>query len=311
MLNLSEIENLGITGSNGFVGKSIIQYISKLSPSNLPERITLITRSGLNFQIPKSLQTRTREFQQDLRDPWLLPSSISHILNLATDGSANSYSEAACYDFSRINENLVTWLAKQNIKTTVFHASSGAVFGDKAIRGENTRVDVKDTFRENRRQVEQLLIESAKELNFDLRIGRLFTFAGINILEKNQYAISNFIRSAINDKLITLLGDPQTQRSFLHQDAMCEWILTSLTCPYPYTDIQIGSNISIEIGELADYVALQTNSRVKYPHKYDPGDIYIPNNTNTRIKLGVEEGLNWKDAVLEMIAEARMSISGR
>ena len=116
----------------------------------MPDRITLITRSGLNFQIPKSLQTRTRELQQDLRDPWLLPSSISHILSLATDGSANSYSEAACYDFSRINENLVTWLAKQNIKTTVFHASSGAVFGDKAIRGDSTRVDVKDAFRENR-----------------------------------------------------------------------------------------------------------------------------------------------------------------
>jgi hypothetical protein len=59
------------------------------------------------------------------------------------------------------------------------------------------------------------------------------------------------------------------------------------------------------IKELAEYVAQETDAEIEYSKAPPSGDIYLPDNTETRIKLGVEEGKGWKEAVLEMIAESR------
>jgi hypothetical protein len=58
--------------------------------------------------------------------------------------------------------------------------------------------------------------------------------------------------------------------------------------------------------ELATFIALETGSRVEYSQVPTTGDIYVPENTETRIKLDVNEGLGWKEAVTEMISKARI-----
>ncbi len=305
-MNLNFISNLVITGANGFVGKSVVDYLSTLDYSALPQRISLVTRDGLRYRVPLSLEDRISVLNQDLTDEWKLPRTTSHILNFAADGSLAPYSESSCLRYLEINKNLISWIRNQTAGVSVFHASTGACFGEVPLLGETKQQDQKEYFRRNRLEVESLLSEQADLLGFDLRMGRLYSFSGKNILQKKQYAISTFISSSIESKTIKLFGDSRTQRSYLHQDAMSEWILQALTSSKPYRDLQIGSNHSIEMGELAEFVAEKTNANILYPINPEPGDIYIPNNLDTRTKLGVSEGINWKDAVIEMIAEARV-----
>ena len=85
---------------------------------------------------------------------------------------------------------------------------------------------------------------------------------------------------------------------------MSEWILRATTA-VPDSILQIGSNEAVTILQLAEYISQKTGAEVEFYKEPSGGDIYIPDNTDTRIKLGVEEGKNWKEAVLEMIAEAR------
>jgi hypothetical protein len=87
---------------------------------------------------------------------------------------------------------------------------------------------------------------------------------------------------------------------------MSEWILTALASSEVNSTYQIGSNEAVTIGQLAEFIALETGAEINYSKSPSRGDIYIPDNTETRIKLGVEEGKDWKEAVLEMIARARL-----
>lgn len=309
MLDLSQIGNLAITGANGFVGRSIVEKISELPDEFLPKSLTLITRSGLDYKIDEKIASRVTDHSQDLSKPWTLTYEVSHLINLAADGSPSAYSEAACTQFALISKNLVQWLKESKSETNLFHASSGACFGYKPL-GDVDDLNPKKRFTQNRIEVEDFLAESSNTLGFNLSIGRLFSFSGSNILKKPQYALCDFVLSGVNQRRIHVKGNPRTQRSYLHQAAMSEWILKAVITPGTNLSLQIGSNDAVTIEDLATFIALETGSRVEYSEVLTNGDIYVPENTATRIKLGVSEGLGWKDAVTEMIFKARILTHG-
>ena len=306
MLNLQAVNSILITGSNGFVGRSLVEYLGKLGKTLLPKEIILVTRNGLAYKVPKQLFPITRIVQQDLLTDWQFQAKPSHIVNLAADGSRSPYSQESSDSYVLLNRNLVNWISRQEKDVKVFHASSGACYGYKPLIPGNESVYAKKTFVQARLEVEDILLEFSNRKKFSLSIGRLFSFTGTNLLSKNQYAVTSFIKSALSGNRIEVLGDPLTVRSYLHQDSMSEWILKAITALEPNPYLQIGSNEAVTIKQLAEYIAEETGSEIAYAKEPFSGDIYIPDNTETRVKLGVEEGKGWKEAVLEMIAEARL-----
>ena len=305
MLNLQDLDSILITGSNGFVGRSVVEYLGKLNNSLLPREIILVTRNGLTYKIPASISPFSRVIEQDLLDDWQFDAKPTHIINLAADGSRSPYSQESNDSYVLLNRNLVDWVSRQEKQVKIFHASTGACFGYKPLTPGSESVDSKKNFIQARIKVEDILLESSSRQNFPLSVGRLFSFTGKNLLSKNQYAVTTFIKSALSGNRIEVLGDPLTVRSYLHQDSMSEWILRALMAVESDFCFQIGSNEPVTIGQLAAFIALETGAEIAYSKEPLSGDIYIPDNTETRIKLGVEEGKGWKEAVLEMIAKAR------
>ena len=306
MLNLSEVESLLITGANGFVGRSVVEKISELATTNLPKQIIVLTRNGINYEIPESISGKIKFTTHDLTKPWLFDLKPTHIINLAADGSRHPYSEEANTIFTTIGRNLVEWVNSIGIKPRIFHASSGACFGYNPLNPSQTTSNSKLTFINSRIKVENLLMSTSESGAFDLVIGRLFTFSGKNLLDKNQYAITDFIKSAVNDGKIQVKGNPNTVRSFMHQEAMAHWILQALNTEDCGFDLQIGSSEAVTISELAEYVASETNAHVEYSRNFQDGDVYLPDNSSTKTKLGLDEGLHWKLAVREMVETVRM-----
>jgi dTDP-glucose 4,6-dehydratase len=305
MPDLSSVESLLITGTNGFVGRSIVNQLSKLAPSQLPKRLVMASRAGLNFELPTNLEPLTTLVNQDLTAEWSIDGEISHVINLAADGSKAPYSDQANQIFKDICRNFSKWISQQEQPPRVFHASSGACYGRVPLKIEKEISYKKEDFALNRIEAEQILMESAQEYKYDLNIGRLFTFSGTFLLNKSQYAITDFVRNGVRGNDLYVSGDPRTVRSYLHQDAMAEWILASLVRPNLNSILQIGSNDEVTIQELAEYVAKKTSVNVRYSQTVEPGDIYLPRNLETRTKLGVEEGLSWQIAVDEMIEAVR------
>ena len=306
MLNLSEVESLLITGANGFVGRAVVDSISELKTTTLPKQIVLVTRNGINFQLPEKICARTKFVMHDLTKPWPFDLNPSHIINLAADGSRLPYSEGANSTFKSIGINLIEWVRCNGNKPKVFHASSGACFGYRPLTASQPIDNLKSAFIDTRIDVENLLINASESGAFDLAIGRLFTFSGKILLEKNQYAITEFIKSAIYYGKIQVKGNPNTVRSYMHQEAMAHWILQSLIIPEPAFDLEIGSSEPVTIRELGEFIARETDAEVEYAEVFQGGDVYLPNNATTKTKLGVSEGLHWKLAVQEMIETVRM-----
>ena len=306
MLNLKGIDSLLITGTNGFVGRSIIDKIASLSQENLPNKLILVTRKGANFELSPKLREITKVLQIDLTQTWNTDVNVSHVINLAADGSENSYSQQANAMFTKIIENLILMIRSQSENVRLFHASSGACFGIKPINPVGHSFNPKAEFIKNRIFAEENLRASSVAMDFELIIGRLFTFSGTHILRKNQYAITDFINSALNSGKIYINGDPGTVRSYLHQDAMATWILKSLSSPHTDMVYQIGSSDAVTLKDLAEFIADETSSILTYSDKPNQGDVYLPDNQFTRTTLGVEEGMGWRSAVKEMIFAKRV-----
>jgi nucleoside-diphosphate-sugar epimerase len=310
MLNLSGVESLLITGTNGFVGRSIIDQIAKIDPQSLPLRLLLVTRKGLDFDLPARLKPITTVFCHDLTQKWEFDREVSHIINLAADGSRSPYSDTANNTFTSIVANLVSWVSTFQKSLRVFHASSGACSGYVPLSYSSDPSNPKFSFAQNRLEAESVLKKASSDFGFELSIGRLFSFSGTYLMGKGQYAISDFIKSAIATSAIQISGDPNTVRSYLHQEAMANWIIKALICKEAYTGLEIGSSEKITIKELAEFVAQETSASVVFPTEPHLGDIYLPNNQETKDKLGVTEGKSWKVSVIEMINFERKKFHG-
>ena len=306
MLNLSEIRSLLITGASGFVGRSLIDFLGNLTQEREPLEIVLVSRNGIDFPLPTNLKKITRNLELDLKHPWRIRFQPSHVIHLAADGTFAPYSTDASASFELIISNLISWISTCEEKPKLFHASSGACFEYESNSSRNKLFIPKYEFAKTRKKAEDSLKMASKQLNFDISIARLFSFSGTHLLQKRHYAISDFIRSAVINNTVHLKGNPNTIRSYLHQESMAEWIFKALVNPYSYTDLQIGSNVPVRLGVLAKYVSEITSTSVSFAQNWPLPDTYLPNNEETKAKLLVEEGKSWEIAVEEMVNEMRV-----
>lgn len=311
MLNLNKVDSLLITGSNGFVGQAVIKKLGSLEQENLPSEILLVTRNGLNLDLPSGLRDITRVVIQDLTEPWNIPYKCSHVINLAADGTHAPYSKEASDAFVLIGRNLINWIESLDCQVNLFHASSGACFDHDGSNSSEYLLKEKGDFVKSRIQVEEDLTKELSGSDLRLSIGRLFTFSGKLLLQKDQYAITEFIKTGLLERHIQVKGNRDTVRSYLHEDAMAHWILRATIHPVGFNPLQIGSSEAVTMQQLAEFVAEKTAAKVTYAHTSEAPDIYLPNNEDTRSSLGVDEGTTWKIAVQEMIENVRMLADGK
>ena len=308
-----EVESLLITGGSGFVGQSLLDFISELPSEELPERIGLTTRCGA-LRVPAALVRKTivQEIFCDLQEPWRFDFQASHIINLAGDGSSNAYSSQAAEMFGLITKNLSDWCRYQ-VSPTVFHASSGACFGYFPLplsKDENSSsktvlsVDRKSNFKKEifvrgRIAAEEMLKTAEQENILDLRIGRLFTFIGKHLREKPHYAISSFVNMAETSKQIQISGNPLTTRSYMNAKDLAFWIYKSLDPGVDSSILSIGSSTPVTMIQLANFIAKLSDSKVILLNPEAEGDVYIANNRTTLERLQVIETKSWQDSVMK------------
>ena len=296
---MNRIETLLITGSNGFIGQSFLHYLSKIPTDILPKEIVLVNRKpppNSNLEILDNC--KISYVKADLTKPWDFNQKISHVLNLAGDGSIDAYSKDSAKNFIKICENLSKW-ASRNKPKVVVHASSGACYYSDVL---DRTYESKKYLIESRKKGEVILENLSQDLGINVLSARLFTFIGPNILNKLQYAASSFVRNAIDNDLIVVSGNPSSVRSYMHETTMSEWLYKCLVVNKPEGIISIGSSVPVTIQELAEFISSKTNADIKFDNKMGKPSIYLPQLEHELNYLSVTEGPKWQVSVDECIS---------
>lgn len=286
--------------------------MSELPLDQRPELVTLVSRSRIgNLSEETNAKLKIHHIQADLLNEWNFDPSVTHILQLAADGSGNSYSQRASVDFVMFTRRLIEWLDTLSQMPVVMHVSSGACFGYFPLNAnevQNLSSNIassknwsKAIFVEGRLEAERLLRQACDKLKFDLKVARLYSFIGEHIREKMQYAVPSFISMAKNSGTIQLMGDPMTIRSYLSAHDMSAWIFSALKSNQELPLLSIGSSIPVRMIDLAEYIAKQFSSRVVLSDQYEIGDVYIADNERTKDLLKVDETISWQQAILDLI----------
>ena len=257
------------------------------------------------------MRLKIHHVRADLLDKWNFDRSVTHVLQLAADGSEHSYSRRASDDFVMFTRRLIEWMDSLSQMPVVMHVSSGACFGYFPLNADGVKSFPsniglskswsKASFVEGRLEAERLLRQACAELKFDLRVARLYSFIGKHIKGKIQYAAPSFISMAKNSGSIRLMGDPMTIRSYLSAHDMSEWIFSALRTDQELPLLSIGSSIPVRMIDLAEFIAEQFSARVVLNDQYEAGDVYIADNARTRDLLKVDETISWRQAILDLI----------
>lgn len=300
-MNMEPIDSLLITGSNGFIGQSFLDYLSSLPVQNQPKELYLANRRPpINRKLNQIEGSKIHQIQADLEMPWNFDIRVSHVLNLAADGSSTSYSIESATRFINIGKNLSEWV-KQITPKVIVHASSGACFGLKLVTGNSDDLQDKSKFISSRLISEEFITNSCEEVEVRSVIARLFTFIGPQLLRKKQYAVSSFINDAVSKGVVNVTGSKHTIRSYMHESTMSMWLYQCLTNSKAKHIVSIGSSDPVTLRELAEFISNLTGALINYLDPNASGDQYVAINSGEKQLLGLDEGVNWRQSVRECI----------
>jgi nucleoside-diphosphate-sugar epimerase len=263
-----------VTGANGWLGRSSIWSLSQLE--NI-ESIIPVTRKSIEIIIEN--KTYSSIEYSDIKH---IKGKIDGYIHLPFV-TRDKVKDLALSNYVQQNTQIIEQ-AKQNLElhkpNWIVSVSSGAVYKN----GNNQTLELENNLELNpygylKHLEEKTIRDTAKEINANYVIGRLWGATGSDIQNYEPYAIGDFISSALSGNKITVKSTSNIKRNFVDS----RQFMTILT-----KEAILGSNLTVDsfgteitIRELAKKVCEQfPGSQVSLPPNYEPdkSDNYIPLN---------------------------------
>lgn len=278
------MKNILVTGGDGFIGSHLIKQLGVLGN----EVFNMDIKDGLD--INSKVFERGRDIDKD--DPYDV------IFHLAAYVSASKSIEEPhkCYE-----TNITGLLNVLDIphKKFVF-ASSAAVYGDRHDQVGPNIMEWDDEFMDNlltpyakSKLIGETLVE---ELSPNHSILRFFNVYGENQNPEYGAVIQSFIDCYKQNKHLTIYGDGEQTRDFIHVDDVVDALILASEIENPSTTFNVGSGIGTTVNELAHLIAKPLENIIyREARKGDP--IYsVANNENLKsygwsAKVSLEEGI--------------------
>lgn len=189
-------------------------------------------------------------------------------------------------------EPVIECAKRSNAK--VLYASSGAVYGGVSYRTKETDSAIPVTpYGMEKLRNENVLINSG----LDYCIARLFAFAGTGM--KNNFAITNFVENARNNKPIFVLNK-DTVRTYLYIADAIVWMLKLMLSDNGIYNV--GSEKFVNIGKLSEIIGGITETKVEYNTKPFIESVlyYVPDCSKAK-NNGLAEYFSLRYMILNML----------
>jgi len=279
MLRKLSNQTILITGGTGFVGKWIAEmvlFLNKYHQFNI--KLYLLARDIEKFKseaphIAKNGQINLLE--QDVRNLSELPSDTNFVVHAAgTPDSRQHASQPLRTIDTFLKGTTAVFEACYRLPALakIIHVSSNYVYGN-VFKNQNT-INEKDlgvrecnsilaSYSEAKRITETLCAIYRNQQQLPITIVRPFAFVGPYQKLDKPWAINNFIRDALLGGPIRILGDENTTRSYLYGSDMAFWLLAILANNSTGDVINIGSDESICLLDLAKLITHFFNRNIE------------------------------------------------
>ena len=291
-----------VTGANGWLGRSSIWSLSQLE--NI-EKIIPVSRKSLEIEI-ENISYRSIDYL-DINNIKEKIDGYIHLPFVTRDKVKN----LDLTNYVQQNTEIIEQ-AKQNLElhkpNWIISVSSGAAYKN----GNNKTLELEDNLELNpygylKHLEEQTIRDTAKKINANYVIGRLWGATGSDIQNFEPYAIGDFITSALSGNKITVKSTSNIKRNFVDSRQFMTILIKEAVSGSDLTIDSFGNEIAIR--ELAKKVCEQfPGSQVSFPPNYesDKSDNYTPLNQDF-LKLFEKWGIPRK-TIEEQIGDTIMGI---
>lgn len=278
-------KNVLITGGAGFVGSHLCDELIKTCKVICLDNFS----TGDEKNIDHLLSDPDFEFiRHDITEPIDLENlpelqkfkiqfqGIQEIYNLACPTSPKHFEKnkiASILANSYGVKNALDLAVKYEAK--LLHFSSSVVYGPR--RGDNSKIKEEDagivdflsdrsSYDEGKRFAETIVVNYRNVYKIDAKIIRLFRAYGPRMKLNEGLMIPDFINNAMDNEDLVILGDKNFSSSFCYisdvVDACLKMMASGSIGP-----LNIGSDVDINISELAGKIISMLNSKSNIAHK--------------------------------------------
>lgn len=319
-------QHILITGSTGFVGRSLIAIGTNLNDVyDAQLTFNLVARNSPSSEFPTLVdRTDTNFVLSEIGKHLVVSSRADLIFHCATPASADLNQNDPQKMFA-VNVEGARWITENDellrSSPRVVFTSSGAVYGSQPhdvpkISEDHQEVFTSDqptsAYAEGKRAAEELFLSAGEKGRLDPVIARLFAFSGVGLPLDRHFAIGNFVRNAQNNERIVIRGTGHDVRSYLNSRDMAIWLWKAATINDGCDPLHIGSAHPISVGDLA--VKVKTQAKIVLDHDVEVitfGDVtdfksssrYVPENTQTRNRLKVDEWTSLDESIDQMLLQ--------
>jgi nucleoside-diphosphate-sugar epimerase len=256
-----------LLGASGFIGLSILRFLKKLKQTNkFSLKVYCVSRDLARVRTLEPewfLDDWVEWIQFDLKEEPSLRFHVDVCINAAADYSSTSQiCEQEFKDMLLSVKQSLHLSSLMGVRRYLF-VSSGAVYlpknepvtEDSELIGRASK-----TYGLSKLLSEELVLLESK---FSCSIARVFTCSGLKILRSSKFALSSFINSALSGEEIVISGSGLDIRSYIDERDLAFFLLFLAVFGNDKMIINVGSEESISIIELARLVVEVINPKCR------------------------------------------------
>lgn len=304
-------QSIFIAGGTGFIGKWLLATLLDANERlGLNCHITVLSRDPVSFQrVWPSVAARINWIAGDVRDFQITKEHFDVIVHAATDVACEVTPQdlfSTCLDGTR---HLLE-LASECGASKFLLVSSGAIYGP--LPSEMTHVPethlggpdpllCSSAYGEGKRVAEWLCAQASAN-GLEVKIARVFALVGPHLPLDKQFAIGNFLKSAMAGEPIVIQGDGTPHRSYLYAADMAAWLWAVLIRGRPGRAYNVGSEESLSIRSLAERICnlLVCSKAVEIRQNAQAGlapSHFVPDSTFAHSDLSLPAAMALDDAI--------------
>ncbi|HRY30143.1 MAG TPA: NAD-dependent epimerase/dehydratase family protein [Elusimicrobiota bacterium] len=266
-------DTLFITGGTGFMGTWLAEMLACLNDDfSFKTKVFLMARNTDKFQgvCPHLAGRKDMTLvKSDIRRLSELPKQTHWVIHAAVTPDNRFHSSRPVETMSTVSEGIAAVIRAADPCSDfkkLLNISSGLVYGTQPWETERipeshvggpVMGNVASVYAEAKRYAEIYCAAARSQQKLPVVTARPFAFVGPYQSLNTPWAINNFIHDALNAKIIRVLGDGKTVRSYLYGADMSFWLLRILVDGVSGQAYNVGSPDGISLEQLAGLIAEQ------------------------------------------------------